>query len=1203
MLWPDSDEANARSNLRHALWKLGDALGKRAFVADKLNLSLNPEAAVWVDVKVFDAEAPSSSTDALLEAVQLYRGELLPGFYDDWAELERERLRSVYDRKVDQMIGGLIDEGQWAAAIQWSERWISQGHVPEAAFRWLMTAHRALGDTGRVVETYDRCASVLRAELDVEPSPETTQLLQQLTAASIMTALPESRGGPEPSRLTPRMEAVPLAPSDAWVEQDGGSTFVGRQQQLDSLWVHLYACLRGEGRIALITGQAGSGKTSLATAFARRALKGQVPLAAVRGNCELFTGSHSPFAPFRQALSGLLAPQSSLAGAHPPGAGRPGALEDAVEWLTSRMNEFPSDLLAGMIPASGTRPMSAAAKAAEALGSLLAAPGPNEAGSDPASVVHRNRILEAFGDLLEGFSARLPVLIVLDDLHWIDPSSAALLHYLATRLVRSPILLIGTYRPDELLPSADGSPHPLQAALAEIKRRYGDVWLDLEQLDLESARGFVSEMLEGQPLRVSEDFGDRLAKTTRGHPFFILELVRDLQERGGLVMAADGHWVEAEDLDLEVMPTRVEAVVEDRIGRLDVELRRALSIASVQGEEFVAEVVAEVQGVDPGAMVRRMTAELGRQHRLLDEVRSERMGGRLVTIFAFRHVLIQRYLYQKLGRGERAYLHEVVGNALESIYAETNSAPPAGSLARHFVEAGLDQKAAIYLQLAGEQALRVSAYPEAIDLLQQARDRLPTGEASAGGLARARLERLLGEAVYGMGDVAESARHLERAARLLGFPIPSGNRRVALATAGGIIVQALHLLADSIGLRPRSILREDWRDAAFAHKLLAEIYLVRNETLLTLYATVRGLNLAEVSGAPAEKARAYADAAVIAPLLKVTRLGEHYQRRALEAARLVEGRATKAYVQLSTSIYDLGEGKFESARQALEQANLVHAALGDWSRLGVGLMLLANYHSLRGENTESLATYQDLKSLGDKSGNLQHQAWGLDGVAKCLLRRGNQDAILQAIKLLGQSQTILAGEGMLQEEVELLGFLALAEWRLGHADRALAMGRQAADIIERSAPNFFAQGEGYSSVAWTCLWAWESRRTRSAPEVEDLRTLSRTAVMALDRLAGVCPVCLPRACIVRGTFEWVSGRPARARALWTRGLAQARVLGMPLDQALAHFELGRHLPAEAPDRLEHVAQAKDWFDRLGMTIDPDPAQPSPVSLETHDAAG
>ncbi|MFQ5923963.1 MAG: protein kinase, partial [Anaerolineales bacterium] len=189
--WPDSDETNARNNLRHALWQIRSALGQDVFVADKVTLSVDTDLAWVVDVDALGTDA-SASVDVMLKAAEQYKGDLLPGFYDDWVILERERLRDVYARLMEQMLDALIEAKRWGEVSEWAERWIATGHVPEPAFRALMVSHAARGDQAGVATVYGRCVDTLERDLGVEPSPQTQMLHEQLLEGGLPAILEEA---------------------------------------------------------------------------------------------------------------------------------------------------------------------------------------------------------------------------------------------------------------------------------------------------------------------------------------------------------------------------------------------------------------------------------------------------------------------------------------------------------------------------------------------------------------------------------------------------------------------------------------------------------------------------------------------------------------------------------------------------------------------------------------------------------------------------------------------------------------------------------------------------------------------------------------------------------------------------------------------------------------------------------------------------
>jgi class 3 adenylate cyclase len=182
--WPDTTEELARKNLRQELWRIRKAIsgGQSAegdyLVADELALKFNRESTYWLDVT--QMERPDLDLRALLANLSLYQGELLPGFYDEWITLERERINAIFDARMEALLEGLITAERWIAVQEWGERWLSLNGVREPAYRALMLASVVRGDMAKVASLYQRCVDELMESLGVEPSPETRALYDDL---------------------------------------------------------------------------------------------------------------------------------------------------------------------------------------------------------------------------------------------------------------------------------------------------------------------------------------------------------------------------------------------------------------------------------------------------------------------------------------------------------------------------------------------------------------------------------------------------------------------------------------------------------------------------------------------------------------------------------------------------------------------------------------------------------------------------------------------------------------------------------------------------------------------------------------------------------------------------------------------------------------------------------------------------------------
>ncbi len=200
MLAPDADEASARNALRHALWRIRKTLGLdptsgRDYLAiDEIAVAFDATARYWLDAAVVaDRVAANAPQDALVTALLLYAGDLLPGFYDDWIVLERERIEAAFESKMRLWLERQAGAGCWDDVLDWGERWIALGHSPESAYCALMLAHAARGDASRVAAVYQRCVDDLRNGLSVAPAESTQKLYEQLVRGDGMRVLSQAQ--------------------------------------------------------------------------------------------------------------------------------------------------------------------------------------------------------------------------------------------------------------------------------------------------------------------------------------------------------------------------------------------------------------------------------------------------------------------------------------------------------------------------------------------------------------------------------------------------------------------------------------------------------------------------------------------------------------------------------------------------------------------------------------------------------------------------------------------------------------------------------------------------------------------------------------------------------------------------------------------------------------------------------------------------
>src|SRR5260221_170610 len=200
ILWPDTTDENARKTLRQELWRIRKAIStgqpaeKEYLLADEITLTFNRDSEYWLDVS--QIERPDLDLQSLIVNLSLYQGELLPGFYDEWVAIERERIQAIFESRMEQLLEQLIAAERWIAVQEWGERWLTLSGVREPAYRALMLASGVRGDMAKVTSLYQRCTAELLENIGVEPSAETRGLYDGLLKGA---KIPQRTSAAQPS--------------------------------------------------------------------------------------------------------------------------------------------------------------------------------------------------------------------------------------------------------------------------------------------------------------------------------------------------------------------------------------------------------------------------------------------------------------------------------------------------------------------------------------------------------------------------------------------------------------------------------------------------------------------------------------------------------------------------------------------------------------------------------------------------------------------------------------------------------------------------------------------------------------------------------------------------------------------------------------------------------------------------------------------
>lgn len=499
--------------------------------------------------------------------------------------------------------------------------------------------------------------------------------------------------------------------------------FVARSQELERLKKGLEASLSGQGQVIFVTGEAGSGKTALLQEFARHAQEAHPDLIVASGKCNAHTGIGDPYLPFIEVLSLLTGDVEAKWMAGVISREHAIRLWNLLPLAAKTLLDNGPDLINIFVP--GRALVSRSEAFVTGLTNWLAGLKKlvERKSSLPAdSALQQSNLFEQYTRVLLALAQEKPLLLILDDLQWVDAGSASLIFHLGRRVSGNRVFMIGAFRPAEVALGRGEGRHPVEPILHEFKRDFGDIELEVGKTE---GRQFIDDFIDTELNRLDDAFRNALYGQTRGQPLFTVELLRDMQERGALVKDKEGYWKEGPKLRWDALPARVDAVIEERINRLNEKLRELLIVASVEGEEFTAEVVARIKETEILELIRLLGRELDKRHHLVSAKGIRQLERQRLSLYLFQHILFQRFLYHSLDKVERAHLHEQVGKILESLYGE-QAGEISVELARHFLEAGIVPKAIEYLHKAGDKAVRLSAgaeaiahYNKALELLQQ----------------------------------------------------------------------------------------------------------------------------------------------------------------------------------------------------------------------------------------------------------------------------------------------------------------------------------------------------------------------------------------------------------------------------------------------------------------------------------------------------
>ena len=320
--------------------------------------------------------------------------------------------------------------------------------------------------------------------------------------------------------------------------------------------------------------------------------------------------------------------------------------------------------------------------------------------SNEAAIVNRGRLLLSVLEAVEIISKNRVIILWLEDLHWADSASIALLHFLARNVGGMKVLIIGTYRPEEIHASSSGETHPLQDDLRILRREGLCQELELDPLSTSDTEKIVHLRLGGI---VEEPLLKVVAEESEGNPLFAVETIQFLSISGQIASLA-GVWRLREDRKIQI-PSTVREVIKARIEHVPKEAKRILECASIIGERFHPDLIEESLGMRKAQLFEALES-LENEYRLIVEIDE---------LYKFSHEKVRQVVYDQVSSHRRKELHRLIGLNLENSLPDNELL---GQLSWHFGEANENGKCVKYTLLAGKYCLRRKALKEAKSYFQ-----------------------------------------------------------------------------------------------------------------------------------------------------------------------------------------------------------------------------------------------------------------------------------------------------------------------------------------------------------------------------------------------------------------------------------------------------------------------------------------------------
>lgn len=748
--------------------------------------------------------------------------------------------------------------------------------------------------------------------------------------------------------------------------------------------------------------------------------------------------------------------------------------------------------------------------------------------------------------------------LIFEDVDWLDSASWTLLRLVSQQI--KPLLLILTVHPSHV---------PIPQSHQFLFKRAGTVLLHIEALKIEEVTVLLAQRLA--VLQIPEEIVAFIIEKTNGHPLFSEQLLYALRD-SGLLRIIDGQCHVSnlfQQYQYADLPENLAETIISRFIHLTSHLQHTLKIASIIGKHFTPTLLQVLYPIDLDIILAYLETLKKLEFIIYQPISEE---------FYFKSNHIQKTIYELIPATVTQQWHHQL-----AAWYETNATSQLSNyypiLTYHWLRSQDIKKTIEYLTLAGEQALDYCAYQEAVYFYQQLLQLAPKN---------AYFQLQLGKAYLGLDKIAESQQAFEQGLKLLKKSIPKTKFSLFFSTLWQATQQLLHRGLPRYFLAHQITPQDHHFVTAQLYEQLGNLWVNTGmSTLAVFHARLRTLNLAERTipkqnntqrGDSELLTRAYTQFSVLIGLFTLTKLESVYANRALENVDYITQLADSISIFETLGMRDASYGRWVSCQTHLIKAIKIAEHIGDIKGQMHCLYLLNLVHCCQGQFTDKIKQFNVLYVLARQYNDLLAQIWGLCGQTMVFLQMNQLDDAVNCLKII---QSLPSDQLDLPEAIWVCGLLTQVYFRQGSLAKAVQMATKTAHLIAKTTPTAFHLFESYATVAHIYLVQWENTPFLSTKEKHACNKLSKHACVILDDYADRFQMAKPRSWLLQGLHAWLNGHSKKAHQLWEKSLDRALDLSMLYEQALAHFEIARHVEHLTEQKVQqHLQKATEIFTQL-----------------------